>query len=394
MLVNMKVAWISIVNAQDPCKNSGRVYNQAHSLKAQSIDMEYIGSLQLPNLYKPFLYLKYRFYRNPFLAREKWKTYDHLWEPIVQKSYTRQISRRLSKIGDVDFVVSGLCNYFPIGAYLDCEQPLVTWTDCSLISALDFYPQLFRDKVAEEPLRGAIACERDLLNRASLVIYGSEWAAQEAISYYQLDSSKVKVVPLGPNLVHNYNSDRIRAFVDSRPTDRCKLLFVGYDWYRKGGDTAVRVAAELNKAGLPTELTIVGCTPPQNEPFVKSLGSISNTTAEGIKQLQTLFSQSHFFIMPTMADSFGHVFCEASSFGVPSLATNVGGIPTVIKDDVNGKKFSKDAKVEEYCTYISDLFSDYSRYKNLALSSFNEYESRLNCSVIGRTVKQLIADLL
>jgi hypothetical protein len=72
----------------------------------------------------------------------------------------------------------------------------------------------------------------------------------------------------------------------------------------------------------------------------------------------------------------------------------VGGIPTAIKDNVNGKKFSKNAKVEDYCTYISDLFSDYSRYKNLAVSSFNEYESRLNWSAIGRTVKQLIAELI
>jgi glycosyltransferase involved in cell wall biosynthesis len=98
--------------------------------------------------------------------------------------------------------------------------------------------------------------------------------------------------------------------------------------------------------------------------------------------------------MPSKAESFGHVFCEASSFGVPSLATNVGGIPTAVRNDVNGRTFSKDAGFEEYCAYISNLFSNYSQYKNLALSSFNEYEVRLNWSVAGRTVKKLLSELI
>jgi glycosyltransferase involved in cell wall biosynthesis len=98
--------------------------------------------------------------------------------------------------------------------------------------------------------------------------------------------------------------------------------------------------------------------------------------------------------MPSRAESFGHVFCEASSFGVPSLATNVGGIPTAVRNDANGRTFSKEAGFEEYCAYISDLFSNYSRYKNLALSSFKEYEARLNWSVAGQTVKELLMDLI
>jgi glycosyltransferase involved in cell wall biosynthesis len=86
------------------------------------------------------------------------------------------------------------------------------------------------------------------------------------------------------------------------------------------------------------------------------------------------------------------VFPEACSFGVPCIATDVGGIPSIIKDGFNGKTFSKDAEIADYCTYISNLFSDYAQYKNLALSSFNEYQSRLNWSVAGQTVRKLIMD--
>lgn len=50
------------------------------------------------------------------------------------------------------------------------------------------------------------------------------------------------------------------------------------------------------------------------------------------------------------------VFAEASSFGVPSLATNVGGIPTAIKDGLNGKTFQLCANAENDCGYVLDLF--------------------------------------
>ncbi|MFB8791755.1 MAG: hypothetical protein U7123_23655 [Potamolinea sp.] len=72
----------------------------------------------------------------------------------------------------------------------------------------------------------------------------------------------------------------------------------------------------------------------------------------------------------------------------------MGGITTVIKDDVNGKTFSTSASIAEYCSYLYDLFDDYSRYKELALSSFNEYQTRLNWSVAGQAVKKLLMEVI
>ncbi|MEW5859402.1 MAG: glycosyltransferase, partial [Cyanobacteriota bacterium] len=97
---------------------------------------------------------------------------------------------------------------------------------------------------------------------------------------------------------------------------------------------------------------------------------------------------------PSQAEAYGNVFCEANSYGVPCISTKVGGIPTVIKDDVNGKLFSITSNIQEYCTYIYDLFSDYGAYKKLALSSFNEYQTRLNWSVTAQSAQKLFMDLI
>ncbi len=110
---------------------------------------------------------------------------------------------------------------------------------------------------------------------------------------------------------------------------------MGVDWHRKGGDIAYAVAKRLNQIGLPTELTVVGCQPLINEPipkFVKSLGFIKKSAPEGKERLNRLIIESHFLILPSLADCTPMVFPEANSLGVPCLSTKVGGIPSIIQE--------------------------------------------------------------
>jgi glycosyltransferase involved in cell wall biosynthesis len=387
----MKIAGVTDYDPRDVRAFGGRSYYMIQALKNQSTSFEYIGPLRQPKLYSLLFKLKRRFYKR-FLK----KHYSPVRDVLLLKEYARQISRKLSRL-DVDILFSPLSQGSQPFAYLECDRPMVIWTDSTFASVLDFYPEWDSRRVCKETLRDGIANERSALSRCSLLIYASEWAANIAIKSYQLDPSKVKVVPFGPNLDCKRNLDEIGTIIDSRPSDRCNLLFLGADWHRKGGDIALQVAKKLNEAGLKTELTIVGCYPTLNEPlpdFVKVRGYICKSTQKGIDEINRLMAQSHFFILPSVAEAFGYVFSEASSFGLPSLATNVGGIPSAVRDDRNGKTFAKDANIEEYCTYILDLFSNYNRYKELALSSFNEYESRLNWSVATKTVKNFMMEIL
>jgi glycosyltransferase involved in cell wall biosynthesis len=68
----------------------------------------------------------------------------------------------------------------------------------------------------------------------------------------------------------------------------------------------------------------------------------------------------------------------------------VGGVPTVVRDGKNGKTFPLEARASAYADYIADLFARPTDYEALALSSFAEYESRLNWAVAGRSVAALL----
>jgi len=365
---------------------SGLGYYIAQSLKNQSIPLEYIGPLNDPIHLKAICKFK-RYYYGLFHN----KNYQKIPDPLTLKSYAKQVAKKLSGRGS-DIVFSATVE--PI-AYLDCKQPIVFWSDATCSGLVDFYPEY--SNLCHESLRNWHIMERLALEKCKLAIYASEWAAQTAIDYYNADPSKVKVVPFGANIDSRRTLSDIKILIEARPSNRCKLLFLGVDWYRKGGDVALKVAEELNSLGLDTELTIVGCEPIAERPlpeFVKSLGYISKSTNIGKDKINQLIAESHFLILPSTAECYGIVFCEANAFGVPCISRKVGGIPTIIKPNVNGNLFDLNADISEYCNYIYRLFTNYADYKNLALSAFHEYESRLNWGVSGQQVKNLLEEIL
>ena len=385
----MKLSYVTTFDARDfnVTNNwAGTGYYIPESLKNQSLSIHYIGSLNERLASKVFCKLK-RHYHELFSEGTYFKALD----PLILQHYAHQVSQELSKV-ETDIVFSATIT--PI-AYLECQQPIVFWADATFENMLNFYPQY--TELCKESIRHGHLMERLALQKCKLAIYSSDWAAQTAINYYQTDPSKVKVVPFGANIENHMTFDEIKNIVESRPSNKCKLLFIGYDWLRKSGNIAVELTKILNNAGLDTELTVIGCTPQLEESvsqYVKTLGIISKSTAEGKAMINQLLLESHFLIMPSKAECYGIVFCEANSFGLPCLATKVGGIPTIIKDDLNGKLFDKNSDPIEYSEYILNLFENYTKYKNLALSTFHEYESRLNWGIAGQKVKELLMSLV
>ncbi|MDQ4146115.1 MAG: glycosyltransferase family 4 protein, partial [Pseudomonadota bacterium] len=339
----MKIAYVTPFDALNRRNWSGTAYYMSKSLVDQSVSIEYIGPLSeywsTFFKWKELIYLK--------LLR---KRHLRVFEPSIRKGYAEQVAEKLSYT-DPDVVLS--TGVTPI-SYLSCSQPVVFWADAAFAGMVDFYPEF--SNLSKESINNGNQAEQSALEKCKLAIYSSEWAAKTAIDNYRVDSSKVKVVPFGANIEHNRTLKDTKNAVEARPSDSCKLLFLGVEWQRKGGETALRVAKELNEQGLKTELTVVGCEPHINKPipdFLRVFRFVSKSTASGRKQLEELIAGSHFLILPTKADCFGIVLCEANSYGVPCLTTDVGGIPTIIKNDANGRVFSIREEPSKYCEYIS-----------------------------------------
>lgn len=379
----MKIAFATTFDARDIHNWSGTPFYMAKSFEENAVDIEYIGSLKrkLPKNFK----IK-QFWKKISCGQRDSPRFNE----TAAKFYSEQVAKQLS-LSNADFVIAPQIN--PI-AYLDSKQPVVLWTDAVYSGLLGFYP-VFSNHSASSIAQGN-AITSACLERAALAIFSSDWAARSAIELYGTDKNKVKVVPYGANLESVHSYEEMKNIISKRARDKIKLLFIGKQWGRKGGDIVFAVTKALHAMGQNVELNFVGCEPPAGTeipPYIKCHGFISKRTPEGLTKMLSLLHDSHFLFLPSRAEACAIAFCEANAYGLPVLTSYVGGISTVIKDDVNGMGFSLEAKPAIYCKYVIDVMSDFTRYENLALSAFNEYQTRLNWRVATETVKGLLKQL-
>lgn len=377
------VSYVTDYDANDVHNWSGTGYYLAKALTNQNCQIEYIGNLKVPHI--QLKKIKRNFYKKVIH-----KTYLSSRDPRVIKYFARQIQSRLKPETDIIFSPSSV----PI-ALLESKKPKVIYTDATFAGMIEFYHTF--SNLSKKTTKYGNYLEQKSLDSAELIIYSSEWAAQTAIHYYKVNPAKIHVVPFGANIICNRKTDDIQSIVQNRDKNKLNLLFLGVDWKRKGGDKALEIAEKLNQSGLKTTLNIAGIAdlPFKNIPdFVINHGYLSKRTQAGVQEIEKLFITNHFLILPSLADCTPIVYSEANSFGLPGITTDVGGIPSIIKDDINGKKFPVNSEASVWCNYISSLFSDKERYAKLCLSSFDEYQKRLNWGVAGKTIMNLFRELI
>ena len=379
---NKKIAYIAPYDATNVESWSGVPYHMSQAIKSKFNSFGYISPLKQSLYAKKHLKLKQL--STKILLN---KRYLKDWHIPTLKSYGQQINDRLSA-SSYDAIISPVT--YPL-AYVGSKQSIAFWVDATFAGLIGYYP--WHSNLSQESIDLGNQLEQAVLDKCKLAIYSSQWAADTAMANYKVEPSKVHVIPFGANIECNRKLEDIKTIIQAKSQKVCKLLFLGRDWERKGGNTALSVAELLNKRGVKTELHLVGCNVPENislPNYVKQYGFISKKTKEGKKSLDKLMSESHFLILPSRAECYGVVFADASSYGLPSLTTKVGGIPTAIKDGRNGMTFALDENPERYCDFIETQISSKRKYAELVLSSFQEYSERLNWSAGAEKVKQLL----
>ncbi len=126
-------------------------------------------------------------------------------------------------------------------------------------------------------------------------------------------------------------------------SDIC-LLSVGAINKRKGHLLLIEAMKIVCEKMPKAKLTIVGVRNDEKyyEEILKKieilqLGDlITIKTDVSFDDLLNYYSESTIFVLHTEEESQGIVFCEAMAAGIPIVATNVGGIPFIVKRDENG----------------------------------------------------------
>lgn len=376
----MNITYITNFPSIDVKYWSGLVYYMAKSLEEKT-PVDYITGLKED--WPLSLKLKNKWYgRN--------KVYRADRSPEICKSYADQILQQLKQSTDIVFSPSTT-----ILSYLKTNKSKVFYTDATFASMIDYYD--YFKNLSPKYIEEGMKTEQLALDSAKLAIYSSQWAADSAICDYGTDPSKIRIVPFGANLPEQQLTlDDIKSIVKKRDNEVCKLLFLGVEWHRKGGDIAIEAVKYLNEnLGLKAELHIVGIEnlPVADlPPYIINHGRISKGTTEGVKKIEDIITQSHFLFIPSRADCTPVVFSEAMSYGVPCISSDTGGIPSILNEN-NGIMLQCGIAPEEYAKQIYNAYTDNNRYNELALGAFNDYETRLNWNVATDKVVKYMKEL-
>jgi len=311
-------------------------------------------------------------------------------DPRVLAQWAQELEQRLAGSA-ADAILSPSTT--PV-SHLRSERPIVVWTDATFGALVGFYPEF--SNLSRSSVRNGRRQEEAALARVDLAVFSSQWAADGARDAYGVSEDRLEVVPFGAN-IEAPPAAEVTARIEARTQDRCRIVFIASDWFRKGGDVAVEAVGLLNEAGVPAEITLIGAQPPRGEKlpaYARYLGSVDKRSATGADRIGDLIGDAHFLLLPTRADCTPVVFAEASAWGTPSIAPDVGGVGEMVVDGANGRLLECPAGPEEYASAMSAAFRDPAGYRELALSSRREYDRRLNWTTAGKTVVRLIADVM
>ena len=194
--------------------------------------------------------------------------------------------------------------------------------------------------------------QREIYDSAAGIFAMSDWFAEELVEHSGIPREKVHVVYAGLNSVEA--GDHAEPEVESQDSDR--LLFVGRDFFRKGGEQVVAALARLRREHSPgLRLTVVG---PESWPLAGEIPEgVDFLGGRSTAEVARLYREHDLFVMPSRFEAFGIVIREALANGLPVIGRSAFAMPEVIIPGKNGALVSGDGSDELAAAIVSVLES-------------------------------------
>lgn len=375
---NMKIALLHASDTRDKQTWSGTNYNIARMLEKYCGEVVHLSPI--PRATEMFIGRTIN-KSSRILSGKRFRYHNSF---LLAKRYAKFAGPKLiGQSFDVIIVPAGATEI----AFLETDIPIVLVEDATYGLLIDYYPVF--SNLSKRSMYELDMIQKLALKKASAVIYSSAWAARSALEDYGADPRKVHVVPFGANLDEPPAREVVLA---STKSDHCRLLFLGVEWDRKGGDIAFETLLKLEEMGVEAELIVCGCVPPEEvvHKRMKVIPFLDKNDDKQRKELEKLFLSADFLLVPTRAEAYGVVFCEASTFGLPIIATDTGGVSEIVRNDENGYLLPYEARGDAYAEVIARLYRDDERYAQLVQTSRITFEEHLNWNVWGNAVKSIL----
>ena len=244
-----------------------------------------------------------------------------------------------------------------ISGVLNSKAKFITYQD-NIINSYIMFDELEKNqtwfykgilpKMSASQKKKAMQYEYEVYQRAEAILYMGEWLCQYAKEIFPDLAHKMYAIGGGINI------PKAKFSEDKRQGN--KILFVGRDFYRKGGDLlieAFKIVREKYDPGV--ELYIAG---PKELPSCAD--GVENLVFKGdvsYDQVGDLMAECDLFCMPSRFEAYGLVFIEALASGLPCIARNAFEMPYFIEKGVTGELIDIDDP-EELALKIYNVLND------------------------------------
>lgn len=278
-------------------------------------------------------------------------------------------------------------NSLQIGDYAVINENSYIYQDLS-IDSLIYYKNKKTDLFQHSGFQ--YATDKDLEKRRNMqievyksmkgIFTMSKWLQESLINYTGIQENKVHYVGAGINI-------DVRQ-IKNIPKDNNKILFIGRDFYRKGGDLVYNAFKILKqKYNKDAELYIIG---PKEWPLEEKAEGVIFLGDLSYDELIYYFNKCDIFCMPSRFEAYGLVFIEALVYGLPCIARNEFAMKEFIKDGYNGFLIDED-DANELAIKMDNLLNN-SEIKQNVLDKRKEYIKEYSWDTVASRIISIMKE--
>ena len=301
-----------------------------------------------------------------------------LWSERGCETVTRRLDQKIREAGDFGpFLEVG--TEARIDPELGPHYQITDMTVAQAHAAGFFGFKSFSDREIE----AAQAVQTETLRRAKHVFAFTDWARNSVHWDCGVPWDRISVVYSGPNFEA---PDRA-----PRPRKAQQILFIGYDWVRKGGPLLLEAFRSVRKALPQAELLIVGPGPGAEEPGVILAGSIDRQTSEGHERICKIYSEASCLCLPSSFDPFPIAILDAMTFGTPVVAFDNGSRREAILDGVTGQ-LAPEGDVEALAEALISILANVDLRDSMSAASLLRSQALFTWNGVVERIGKVVAE--
>jgi glycosyltransferase involved in cell wall biosynthesis len=319
--------------------------------------------------------------------RDRWVGRYHLH----RRAYAARSRRAQRALATLDGTLDAVVQY---GSAFDArfrDIPLLIWCDtCALVTRSEPFSWMGALGAADQ--RDVERRERRLMADASRVLPWSEYAGRRIAAVTDIDRAKVRVTYVGPSvdLAASDTGGPASAAAAGNPV---RVLFVGREFQRKGGDLVLDACRRLRAEGADVRVTVVGPRQaPATDEFIDFLGFLSKSVPADVATLRQAYHDADVFCLPTRREPFGIAVAEAMLTGLPVVASDLSAIPEMVEDGVTGFLTPVD-DLDAITERLGRLVRDPALRERMGRAAVERASARFSWSAVAASVERAVREV-